>query len=123
MKKLLFFFLIAPSLLFGQQIICNVEKVNSCSYTDGCVITKPLEDDFRLINLENNTISVGGDISPITSAEQSGIFYFFKFGGAAFLKMAIQNEDVMFNISAGDYIEQRDALLGTIITWGTCKII
>lgn len=113
----------APSLLFGQQILCNVKKVNSCTYSDGCATAKPLDDDFRLIDLENNTISVGGDISPITSAEKSGIFYFFKFGGAAFLKMALQDEKVMFNISAGDYIEQRDALLGTILTWGNCKIL
>jgi hypothetical protein len=92
---------------------------NGCKEGDG-------SKDYVVINLEKKSYSmctIGKakcDDLNLKTIKKSGIFAVFYFGGSSYLKMALQDESLIWNLKSGDFIEVRDNALGVMNSYGVC---
>ena len=105
---------------YAEQMFCKVTSKQRCT-AEGCSALKTLKDDYRVINLQTNTIMLGTDEVAIQQIYATGAFDVYEMGsGTAFLK--IVRMDVPFaDLEKGQFIEQRDMFLGAILSWGICQ--
>ena len=105
---------------WADNFVCNVKVKKACD-AKGCNSAEILDDDFRLINEQSDTIMIGSDKAEIKSQYQAGIFKIYEMGsGSAFIKIAMTDVPLL-NLKSGDFLEQRDLMLGSILSWGKCK--
>jgi hypothetical protein len=104
---------------------CKVSKKRYCA-KDGCKENDGSKE-YVIINFDNNTYSmctIGKekcDDIILKNVGKSGIFAVVYFGGSSFLKMALQDDPLAFNLKAGDFIEIRDFGLGVMNSYGSCS--
>ena len=105
---------------WAESFVCNLKVKKACD-AKGCNSAEILDDDFRLINEQSDTIMLGTDKAEIKSQYQAGIFKIYEMGsGSAFIKIAITDVPYL-NLKSGDFFEQRDLMLASILSWGTFK--
>ena len=103
---------------WADNFVCNVKVKKACD-AKGC--NSAILDEFRLINEQSDTIMIGSDKAEIKSQYQAGIFKIYEMGsGSAFIKIAMTDVPLL-NLKSGDFLEQRDLMLGSILSWGKCK--
>ena len=82
--------------------------------------------EYNIINVQTKTyiMCTEGKLNrqkfPIRDVRKSGIFVVLTFAGSSLLKIALQDETLIFNIKSGEFIEFRDNLLGGINSFGKC---
>ena len=104
----------------AEDMFCKVTSKQKCS-ASGCSALKMLEDDYRVINLETNTIMLGTDEAPIKQAYKTGVFDVYEMGsGSAFLKV-VRTDVPLAGLNKGQFIEQRDMATTSILSWGVCR--
>jgi hypothetical protein len=92
---------------------------NGCKEGDG-------SKEYVLINLKKKIYSMCTrgkakcDDLNLKTIGKSGIFAIFYFGGSSYLKMALQDESLVWNLKSGDFIEVRDNALGVMNSYGVC---
>jgi len=110
---------------YGETFICQVDKQVICS-KKSCNEVNPKGEHFRRID----TLAMQYEICdkkdcnlsvPVDNIFPNGIFVHYEMSGSAFLKMAIEDEPLLLGIEKGDFYEQRDVGLNTILSWGKCK--
>lgn len=104
----------------GSQFFCTVASKQVCG-ASGCVASRILDDDYRVINLETNSVMLGRDEFAIKQHYMTGAFDVYELGsGTAFLKV-VRTEVPLMDLNKGDFIEQRDSVLTSVLSWGSCQ--
>jgi hypothetical protein len=98
------------STLAAERYVCTVEKKLVCSQ-GVCKPNNPLQDDYRIIDVDGETYQMGSDTVELEGVRQSGVNLYFYIGAASFMKM----NDI------GSFVEVRDMGLAVITSFGTCK--
>lgn len=113
-------FLLFANPALAENIFCEVTSKQACT-AEGCSALKKLKDDYRVINLQTNTIMLGTDEVAIQQIYATGVFDVYEMGsGSAFLKV-VRMDVPAADLAKGQFIEQRDMFLGSILSWGLCK--
>ena len=128
MKNLLLIFtllftsvFLSPNVALGaDKYVCQVTKKQFCSEKE-CKITKVLDDDYRIIDTSARKYTIGKDTFDLEGLEQSGAFLIFKVGGAGYMKMYFLETSECTGMKRGQFLENRDTFLSSIISWGICK--
>ena len=82
--------------------------------------------EYNIINVQTKTYTMctEGKLNcqkfPMRDVRKSGIFVVLTFAGSSLLKIALQDETLIFNIKLGEFMEFRDNLLGGINSFGKC---
>ena len=123
MKKLsfiilIFIFISNPS-IGGERYVCDVTSKHLCDKL-GCKKIKLPSDNYRIIDENTKTYTVGKKTWSLDKTISSGIFKIFKTGKVSFLKMNTMDEPVT-GMERGEFIEVRDTFLVTFISYGKCK--
>ena len=86
----------------------------------GCNQSKLPTDNYRIIDENTKTYSIGKDTFSLDDSTFSGIFKIFKTGSVSFIKIVTMDEPLT-GMKRGEFIEVRDTLLVSIISHGKCK--
>lgn len=103
----------------ADRYVCQVDTKRMCSET-GCEEMEILEDDYRIIDKQSRSYTIGTDNFPLEDAKVAGAFEFFKVGGAGFMKMILIDEP-MTGLKRGQFIEVRDTFLSVVTSYGVCR--
>ena len=125
MKTLLtlltYLFILSPNVVLGaDKYVCQVTKKQFCSEKE-CKSAKVLDDDYRIIDVPARTYTIGKDTFGLEGLEQSGAFLIFKVGGAGYMKMYFLEDSEFTGMKRGQFLENRDTFLSSIVSWGVCK--
>ena len=114
-------FILSPSFVAGaDKYVCQVTKKQFCSEKE-CNVAKVLDDDYRIIDTSTRKYTIGKDTFELEGLEQSGAFLIFKVGGAGYMKMYFMETSEITGMKRGQFLENRDTFLSSIISWGICK--
>ena len=115
---------LAVQTVTAAPLRCDVETKYWCS-PEGCEVAGGV-GDFVVIDLDAESYSLctigksDCQVLQITRGERSGIFYSVAFGGNGFLKFATTTEPTT-GTRAGQVIEVCDRLIGSMMSFGSCK--
>ena len=113
------FILISKVSFGGERYVCDVISKHLCDKL-GCKKLELPTDNYRIIDENTKTYSVGKKTWSLDETISSGIFKIFKTGSVSFMKMNTMDEPVT-KMKRGEFIEVRDTFLVTIISNGRCK--
>ena len=114
-------FILSPTVVIGaNKYVCQVTKKQFCSETE-CKVAKVLDDDYRIIDTSTRKYTIGKKTFDLEGLEQSGAFLIFKVGGAGYMKMYSMETSEFTGMKQGQFLENRDTFLSSIVSWGVCK--
>lgn len=113
------FILISKVSFGGERYVCDVKSKHFCGKL-GCNQSKLPTDNYRIIDENTKTYSIGKDTFSLDETTSSGIFKIFKTGSVSFMKIVTMDEKLT-GMKRGEFIEVRDTLLVSIISHGRCK--
>ena len=119
---ILLFLLSVCSAAFSEyQFLCTVNAKQVCS-NQGCKAINPEEDDYRVIDLNENTYRIGDVTHEIYEQKLSGIFQIVNITPTAYIKINLGLVEEEFSgYKKGEFFEARDQMLASYQSWGTCR--